>query len=66
MSDTDYADFLRAKADFERNYGQPVLATAVNPILKDHQRDIVRWAVEGGRRAIFAAFGMGKIGRAHV
>src|SRR5699024_2193016 len=25
-----------------------------------HQRDIVQWAVKGGRRAIFAAFGMGK------
>jgi hypothetical protein len=57
---TEYAEFLRAKADFERDYGQPVPATAVNPILKEHQRDIVRWAVEGGRRAIFAAFGMGK------
>jgi hypothetical protein len=56
----DYQDFLRAKADFERDYGQPVDAAAVNPILKEHQRDIVRWAVEGGRRAIFAAFGMGK------
>jgi len=57
---SDYTEFLKAKADFERDYGQPVPATAVNPILKDHQRDIVRWAVEGGRRAIFAAFGMGK------
>ena len=57
---TEYQDFLRAKADFETDYGQPVPATAVNPILKDHQRDIVRWAVQGGRRAIFAAFGMGK------
>lgn len=56
----DYQDFLRAKADFETDYGQPVPATAVNPILKEHQRDIVRWAVQGGRRAIFAAFGMGK------
>jgi hypothetical protein len=61
MSTTmDYEDFLRAKADFEREYGQPVEAAAVNPLLKEHQRDIVRWAVEGGRRAIFAAFGMGK------
>ena len=57
---SEYTEFLKAKADFERDYGQPVEATAVNPILKDHQRDIVRWAVEGGRRAIFAAFGMGK------
>lgn len=57
---TQYLDFLRAKADFEKDYGQPVPAAAVNPILKEHQRDIVRWAVQGGRRAIFAAFGMGK------
>jgi hypothetical protein len=57
---SEYQKFLRAKADFEKSYGQPVEATAVNPILLDHQRDIVRWAVEGGRRAIFAAFGMGK------
>ncbi|SEI45414.1 SNF2 family N-terminal domain-containing protein [Arthrobacter sp. yr096] len=57
---TEYNDFLRAKADFEKNYGQPVTAGAVNPLLKEHQRDIVRWAVEGGRRAIFAAFGLGK------
>ena len=56
----EYQDFLRAKADFEQSYGQPVSAADVNPILKDHQRDIVRWAVEGGRRAIFAAFGLGK------
>ncbi|OWK34094.1 DNA methyltransferase [Sphingomonas dokdonensis] len=28
--------------------------------LKDHQRHIIRWAVEGGRRALFEAFGLGK------
>lgn len=55
-----YLDFIRAKADFEKSYGQPVEAGDVNPILKEHQADIVRWAVEGGRRAIFAAFGLGK------
>ncbi|UYL86635.1 DNA helicase/methyltransferase [Arthrobacter phage RadFad] len=56
----DYQDFLRAKVDFDKTFGEPVTAEAVNPILKEHQRDIVRWAVEGGRRAIFAAFGLGK------
>lgn len=60
MTTTEYADFLIAKADFEKNYGQPVAAGDVNPILKPHQADLVRWAVEGGRRAIFAAFGLGK------
>lgn len=57
---TSYGEFLREKVNFEQSYGQPVQVTAVNPILKDHQRDIVMWAVEGGRRAIFAAFGLGK------
>ena len=57
---SEYQAFLRAKADFEKTYGHPIPATAVNPILKEHQRDIVQWAVEGGRRAIFAAFGLGK------
>jgi len=28
--------------------------------LLPHQRDLVTWAVRGGRRAIFAAFGLGK------
>jgi SNF2 family DNA or RNA helicase len=28
--------------------------------LKDHQRHLIRWAVEGGQRALFEAFGLGK------
>jgi len=28
--------------------------------LRDHQRHVIRWAVEGGRRALFEAFGLGK------
>lgn len=56
----DYQQFIKAKADFEKNYGTPINASEVHPSLFDHQRDIVRWAVEGGRRAIFAKFGMGK------
>lgn len=55
-----YTAFLQGKADFHRTYGHPVNDDQVNPILKPHQRAIVRWAVEGGRRAIFAAFGLGK------
>ena len=29
-------------------------------VLKPHQRDIVKWAIRGGCRAIFASFGLGK------
>ena len=57
---TAYADFLADKIAFDRHYGQPVTDEQINPLLKPHQRRIVQWAVEGGRRAIFAAFGLGK------
>ena len=55
-----YEEFLAGKVNFERSNGLDIDADAVHPILKPHQRDIVRWAVAGGRRAIFAAFGLGK------
>ena len=56
----DYSDFIAAKADFESRSGFDVDAAAVHPLLKPHQRDIVIWALSGGRRAIFADFGLGK------
>lgn len=57
---TTYTDFLAQKVDFDSRIGFEVDDAEVHPILKPHQRDIVRWAVRGGRRAIFAAFGLGK------
>lgn len=60
----DYIEFLHTK--------KPPVITAVSadlanfdsakvhPTLYPHQRDLVTWAVRGGRRAIFAAFGLGK------
>lgn len=56
----DYLDFIRAKIITLPPLGLPVAANDVHPILKGHQAELVRWAVEGGRRAIFAAFGLGK------
>lgn len=56
----DYLDFLRAKVAVAGTAGFEVDDAEVNPILKPHQRAIVRWAIAGGRRAIFAAFGLGK------
>ncbi len=55
-----YDGFLKEKVNFDRSYGRPVAADEVNPLLRPHQSAIVRWAVEGGRRAVFAAFGLGK------
>ncbi len=56
----DYMQFVRAKAAVASKQGVQITAGAVNPLLKGHQRAIVEWAIEGGRRAIFAAFGLGK------
>ncbi len=56
-----YADFLAGKQQVAEQTGFPDVDPAdVNPTLKPHQRDIVAWAVRGGRRAIFASFGLGK------
>ena len=57
---TAYADFLAEKVNFDSRCGFEVTDDEVHPSLFPHQRDIVRWAVAGGRRAIFAAFGLGK------
>lgn len=57
---TTYAEFLARKVDFEQSCGFDVSPAELHPLLKPHQAAIVRWAVAGGRRAIFAAFGLGK------
>jgi hypothetical protein len=57
---TAYADFIAEKVNFDRSFGIDVDPALVHPLLKPHQRDIVCWAAAGGRRAIFAAFGLGK------
>jgi hypothetical protein len=60
MSNVTYVDFLKEKVNFDHSYGFPVEDNEIHPMLFPHQRAIVRWAVEGGRRAIFASFGLGK------
>ena len=56
----DYIDFLRAKIDIAPETGLEISPSEVNPALLPHQRDGVIWAVRGGRRALFEAFGLGK------
>ena len=56
----DYQQFLEGKIKLSEIEGFEVDDAEISPILKPHQRDIVRWAVLGGKRAIFAAFGLGK------
>ena len=55
-----YDEFLRAKAAVAPSVGRTISLDDPHPILKPHQRRIVQWAVAGGRRAIFASFGLGK------
>ena len=60
---------LASKLDFDTACGFDLdraidagLCSPLHPLLKDHQRDIIRWAVTGGRRGIYASFGIGKSG----
>ena len=55
-----YQRFLEAKVCTAQPLGFPVQDRSISSRLKPHQREIVRWMVAGGRRACFAAFGLGK------
>jgi DNA modification methylase len=55
-----YRNFLRAKAVVTPDRGFSVEVAEINPMLKPHQKVLVKWAIAGGRRAIFAKFGLGK------
>ncbi len=55
-----YEAFLRQKLQFAEPLGFEVSESAVNPLCKPHQRDIIRWKIRGGRRANFSSFGLGK------
>ena len=56
----DYQEFLHTKVQVAPVSGFEVRPEDINPALKPHQRDAVMWAVKGGRRALFEAFGLGK------
>jgi DNA modification methylase len=55
-----YLDFLRAKIRLAPKSGFEVDDAEISSVLLGHQKAIVRWAARGGRRAIFARFGLGK------
>jgi len=57
---TTYDEFLLAKTEFDSAVGFDIEDDTIHPLLLPHQRAIVAWAVRGGRRAIFAKFGLGK------
>lgn len=55
-----YRAFIASKAVLSEEHGHTVQPDEIHPLLKDHQRVIVQWAVRGGRRGIFSSFGLGK------
>lgn len=56
----EYRNFLESKVVQAPKSGFTISSAEINPALKPHQRDAVQWAVAGGRRALFEAFGLGK------
>ncbi|MDH1009960.1 DNA methyltransferase [Pseudomonas nicosulfuronedens] len=57
---SSYDDFLRRKICVAPIHGFEVDQTLVNPNMKPHCRAIVPWLLAGGRRALFASFGLHK------
>ena len=55
-----YTEFLKSKIEVAPVSGFEIDESEINPALKPHQRDAVKWAVHGGRRALFESFGLGK------
>ena len=55
-----YDEFLKGKIEIANESGFEIDRSCLNDGLKPHQKDIVQWAIKGGKRAVFASFGSGK------
>lgn len=60
MSAVPYNDFLREKVAVAPRLGFDVDPTTMNPGIRPHCRALVPWMLQGGRRALFTAFGLHK------
>ena len=58
--DSEYLKFLKSKIKIVPPGGHIMDINEVNPGLKPHNKLMVKWLVEGGRRACFASFGLHK------
>lgn len=56
----EYQDFLKQKIKVASNQGFDISLDELNPLLKPHNKLMVKWMVEGGKRACFASFGLHK------
>lgn len=57
---TDYESFLKNKVVIAPEFGMDVSNLELTEKLFPHQKDIIHFCLKGGRRAIFASFGLGK------
>ena len=55
-----YQEFLENKIDVAEETGFEISLDELNPNLLPHQKMMVQWAIKGGKRAVFAQFGLGK------
>lgn len=55
-----YDQFLKNKVRLAQSTGFELDETLINPALKPHNKLMVKWMVNGGRRACFASFGLHK------
>ena len=55
-----YSEFLRSKIKIETQDQETITADKINPLCLPHQKAAIEWLVNGGRRACFASFGLGK------
>ena len=53
-----YQEYIESKTIEIKNFGFE--AKSIHKKLFPHQKDVVQWSLQGGRRAIFCSFGMGK------
>lgn len=60
ISEKSYMSFLRSKMVCAPESGFDVEISDLHPALKPHQKDAVKWALKGGRRALFEKYGLGK------
>jgi len=66
MKELKYEEFLKNKIKLARNTGLAITDKDIQAVntgikkLKPHECDAIKWAIIGGKRAIFASFGLGK------
>jgi DNA modification methylase len=56
----EYKEFLKSKIKISQNQGFELDLSEINPRIKPHNKLMVKWLVEGGKRACFASFGLHK------